>query len=115
MKILMSFLLLLLGISNTPILIGWTYRLPNSPLFVFTDYLRYQVRRNIDNFLGDFITDGFEEARSSKKYNLKVSELTHWNSTFFDHVYISKSFENNKYITSVINNIYLFDHDVIKA
>ena len=44
---------------------------------MFTDYLRYQVRRNIDNFLGDFITDGFEEARSSKKYNLKVSELTH--------------------------------------
>ena len=40
--------------SNTPILIALIYRLPNSPLSVFIDCLRYLVGRNIDVFLGGF-------------------------------------------------------------
>ena len=50
--------------SNTPISITLIYRLPNLPLSVFIDFSRYLVGRNIEIFLEDFNTDGFEEVRN---------------------------------------------------
>ena len=77
------------------------------------------VGRNIDIFLGHFNIDGFEGVRALKEvfsnYNLKVSEPTHLDGALLDHVYIKKSFENDKHVTSIVNNVYFSDHDAVKV
>ena len=94
-------------------------RSPKSPLSGFIDCLKYLIDRNIDIFLGDFIIDAFEEARALKEvfsnYNLKVSEPTHLDDALLDHVYIKKSFENDKHVTSIVSYVYFSDQDVVKV
>ena len=94
--------------SNTPISITLIYRSAKSPLSEFIDCLQYLVGRNINIFLGDFNKDSFEAVRTLKdvfsNYNLNVSEPT-----------IKKSFENDKRVTSIVNNVYFSDHDAIKV
>ena len=34
---------------------------------------------------------------------------------FLDHVYIKKSFENDKHLTSIVNNVYFSDYDAVKV
>ena len=60
--------------------------------------------------LGDFNIDILEGVRALKEvsnnYNLKVSEPTHLDGALLDH---------DKHVTSLVNNVYLSDHDVIKV
>ena len=103
--------------SNTPITL--IYRSPKSPLSEFIDCLQCLVGGNIDIFLGDFNIDAFEGVRALKEvfrnYNFKVSEPTHLDGALVDNVYIKKSFENDKHVTSIVNNGYLSDHDAVKV
>ena len=46
---------------------------------------------------------------------MKVSERTHLDGAFLDPVYIKKSSENNKHVTSLVNNVYFSDHDAVKV
>ena len=105
--------------SNTPISVALIYRSAKSPLSEFIDCLHYLVGRNIHIFLGYFNIDAFEGVRTLKEvcsnYNLKVSEPTHLHGALLDHVYIKKSFENDKRVTAIVNNIDVSDHDAIKA
>ena len=105
--------------SNTPISITLIYRSAKSPLSEFIDCLQYLVGRNINIFLGDFNKDSFEAVRTLKdvfsNYNLNVSEPTPLHGALLDHVYIKKSFENDKRVTSIVNNVYFSDHDAIKV
>ena len=68
------------------------------------------VYRNIDILLGDFNIDILEGVRALKEvsnnYNLKVSEPTHLDGALLDH---------DKHVTSLVNNVYFSDHDVIKV
>ena len=70
--------------------------------------MKYLVGRNIDISLGDFNINTFDWVRPLKgvfsNYNLKVSESTYLDSTLLNHVYIKKTFENDKHVTSVVNN-----------
>ena len=90
------------------------YRSPKSSLSEFIDCLEYLVGSKIDIFPGDFNIDAFEGVRTLKEvfsnYNLKVSEPTHVDDALLDHVYIKKSFENGKHVTSIVNNVYFSDH-----
>ena len=103
--------------SNTPITL--IYRSPKSPLSEFIDCLQCLVGGNIDIFLGDFNIDAFEGVRALKEvfrnYNFKVSEPTHLDGALVDNVYIKKSFENDRHVTSIVNNGYLSDHDAVKV
>ena len=58
---------------------------------MFIDSLRYLVGRNIDIFVGNFNTDGFEEVRSLREvffnYNLKVSAPTQLDGALLDDIY----------------------------
>ena len=48
-------------------------------------------------------------------FSLKVNEPTHLYAALLDHVYIKKSFENDKHMTSMVNNVYFSDHDAVKV
>ena len=48
-------------------------------------------------------------------YDLKVSEPTHLDGALLDPVYIKKSSENDKHVTSLVNNVYFSDHDAVKV
>ena len=91
------------------------YRTPKSSLSEFIDCLEYLVGSNIAIFPGDFNIDAFEGVRTLKEvfsnYNLKVSEPTHLDGALLDLVYIKKSFENGKHVTSIVNNVYFSNHD----
>ena len=104
--------------NKTSISVTLIYRSPNSPLAVFIDCLRYLLGRNIDLFLGDF-TDELEEVPNLKEvfcnYKLKVTEPTNSDGVLLDHIYVSKLFENDKYVTSVVKNIYFSCHDAVKV
>ena len=77
--------------------------------------MEYLVDSNLDIFPGDFDIDAFVRVRTLKEvfsnYNLNVSEPTHLDGVLLNHVYIKKSFENGKPVTSVVNNVYFSDHD----
>ena len=104
--------------SNTPISIALICRSPKLPLSEFIDCLQNLVGRNIDFFLSDFNIDAFEGVRALKEdfsnHNLKFNEPTHLDGALLDHVYIKKSFENDKHVTSVVNNVYFSDHNAVK-
>ena len=107
--------------SNNPISVALIYRPPNSRLTGFVNCLRYLVGRSIDTLLGDFNLDSFDEPSYIRlkevlcNGNVKVNEPRHLDGVLLGHVYFSKSFEWDKYVTSVVNNIYISDHDAIKA
>ena len=86
---------------------------------MYIDCLQYLVGRNINICLGDFNIDAFEGVRALKEvfrnYNFKVSEPTHLDGALVDNVYIKKSFENDKHVTSIVNNVYFSDDDAVKV
>ena len=104
---------------NTLISISLIYRSPKSPLSEFIDCLQYLVGKNIDIFLGDFNIYAFEGVRALKEvfsnYNLKVSEPANLDGALLDPVYIKKSSENDRHVTSSVNNVYFSDHDPVKV
>ena len=44
---------------------------------------------------------------------MKLLEPTHLDSALLDHVYLHKTFEHDKLVMYVANNIYVSDHDVV--
>ena len=50
-------------------------------------------------------------------YNLNVSEPAHLDGALLDniYIYIKKSFENDKHVTSIVNNVYFSDDDAVKV
>ena len=73
----------------------------------------------IDVSLGDFNIDALHEVAYRKlkdrlsSYNLKVLEPTHLDGALLDHVYLHKTFEHDKLVMSVVNNIYFSDYDAV--
>ena len=63
----------------------------------------------IDVLLGDFNIDALDEVAYRRlkdtlsSYNLKVLEPTHLDGALLNHVYLHKTFEDDKF---VVNNIY---------
>ena len=106
MQILMPFLYLLRKNNNLAI--------PRSQSHWYIDHQNHHYI-----FLGDFNINTFEGVRASKevfsKFNLKVSKPTHLDSALLDYLYIKKSFENDKHVTSIVNNVYFSDHDAVKV
>ena len=121
MKILMRFLYLLkkATIQQYPNLNRIDIQITKITLSEFIDCLQYLVGRNIGTVLGDFNINEFEGVRASKevfsKFNLKVSKPTHLDGALLDHVNIKKTFENDKHVTSIVNNVYFSDHDSVKV
>ena len=69
--------------------------------------------------LGNFNIDSLDEVAYRRlkgtlsSYNLKVLEPTHLDGALLDHVYLHKTFEHDKIAMSVVNSIYILDHDVV--
>ena len=88
-----------------------TYRCQNTQTSAFIDSLKYVVGIGINVLLGDFNIDGLDEIAyrrvkdTLRSYNLKVLEPTHLDGALLDHVYLHKTFEYNKLVMSVVNNI----------
>ena len=40
-------------------------------------------------------------------------EPTHFDGVLLDHVYLHKTFEHVKIVMSIVNSIYILDHDVV--
>ena len=89
-----------------------TYRCQNTQTSAFIDSLKYVVGIGINVLLGDVNIDGLDEIAyrrvkdTLRSYNLKVLEPTHLDGALLDHVYLHKTFEYNKLVMSVVNNIY---------
>ena len=72
----------------------------------------------IDGLLGDFNIDSLDEVAYRRlkdtlsSYNLKVLEPNPFR-LLLDHVYLHKTFEHDKLVVSVVNNIYFSDHDAV--
>ena len=69
--------------------------------------------------LGDFNIDSLDKVAYRRlkdtlsSYNLKVLEPTHFDGALLDHVYLHKTFEHVKIVMSIVNSIYILDHDVV--
>ena len=48
-----------------------------------------------------------------RSYNLKVLEPSHLDGALLDHEYLHKTFEDEKLVMPVIDNIYFSDHDAV--
>ena len=108
MQILMPFLYLLRKNNNLAI--------PRSQSHWYIDHQNHHYI-----FLGDFNINAFGGVRALKEvfsnYNLNVSEPAHLDGALLDniYIYIKKSFENDKHVTSIVNNVYFSDHDAVKV
>ena len=95
--------------SNNPFSIALTYRCLNTQTSDFIDCSNYVVSSGIDVLLGDFNIDALDEVAYRRlkdtlsSYNLKVLEPTHLDGALLNHVYLHKTFEDDKF---VVNNIY---------
>ena len=105
--------------SNNPFSVALVYRCPNTQTSAFIDCLNYVVGSGIDVLLWDFNIDALDEVAYRRlkdtlsSYNLKVLEPTHLDGALLDHVYLHKTFEHDKLVMSVVNNIYFSDHDAV--
>ena len=97
------------------------YRYPNTQASAFIDCLNYAVGSGVDVLLGDFNIDALDEVAYRRlkdtlsSYNLKVLEPTHLDGALLDHVYLHKTFEHDKLVMSVVNNIYFSDHNAVSV
>ena len=97
--------------SNNPFSIALIYSCSNTQTSAFKDFLSYVVGSGIDVLLRDFNIDALDEVAYRRlkdilsSYNLKVLESTHLYGALLDHVYLHKTFEQNKFVMSVVNNI----------
>ena len=105
--------------SNNPFSIALICKCPNTETSAFIDCLNYVVGSGIDVLLWDFNIDALDEVAYRRlkdtlsSYNLKVLEPTHLDGALLDHVYLHKTFEHDKLVMSVVNNIYFSDHDAV--
>ena len=105
--------------SNNLFSIALIYSCPNTQTSAFIDYLNYAGSSGIDVLLGDLNIDALDEVTYRKlkdtliSYNLKVLEPTHLDGALPDHVYLHKTFEHDKLVISLVNNIYLSDLDAV--
>ena len=105
--------------NNNLFSIALIYRCPNTQKSAFLDCLNYVVGSGIDVLLGDFNIDMLDELAYKRlkdtlsSYNLKVLEPTHLDGGLLGHVYLNKTFEHDKLVMSVFNNIYFSDHDAV--
>ena len=105
--------------SNNPFSTVLIYKCPNTQTSAFIDCLNYVVGSGIDVLPGDFNIDALDEVAyrrlkdTPSGYNLKVLEPTHLDGALLDHVYLHKTFEHDKLVMSVVNNIYFSDHDAV--
>ena len=105
--------------SNNSFSVALIYRCPNTQPSAFIDRLNYVVASGIDVLLGDFNIDALDEVAYRRlkdtlsSYNLKVLEPTHLYGALLDHGYLHKTFEHDKLVVSVVNNIYFSDHDAV--
>ena len=73
---------------------------------------------DIDVLLEDFNIDAVDEVAYRRLkdtlsiYNLKALEPTHLDGAILNHVYLHKTFEHDKLVISVVNNIFS-DHDAV--
>ena len=73
----------------------------------------------IDVLLGDFNIDVLDEVAYRRlkdtlsSLNLKVLEPTNLDGSLLDHVHLHKTFERDKLVMYVVNNIYFSDHDAV--
>ena len=110
---------ILVSNNNNVFSIALIYRCPNTQTSAFIDCLNYVVGSGIDVLLGDFNIDALDEVAYRRlkdtlsSYNLKVLEPTHLDGALLDHVYLHKTFEHDKLVMSVVNNIYFSDHDAV--
>ena len=97
--------------SNNPFSIALIYRCQNTQTSTFIDWLNHVVGSGIDVLLGDFNIDALDEVAYRRlkdtlsNYKLKVLEPTHLDGVLLDHVYLYKTFEHDKLIMPVVNNI----------
>ena len=104
---------------NNPFSTALTYRFPNAQTSDFIDCLNYVVSSGIDVLLGDFNVDALDEVAYRRlkdtlsSYNLKVLEPTHLDRALLDHVSLHKTFEHDKHVMSVVNNMHFSDHDAV--
>ena len=105
---------------SNPISVGLIYRCQHLQPVMFLDCVRNLVNREIDILLGDFNIDALDEMSYNRlkevlcNYNLQVSEPTHLDGALLDQIYLRNSFEHNKIVRSMVNNIYFSDHDAVK-
>ena len=92
---------------------------PDTQTSAFIDCLNYVVGSGIDVLLGDFNIDALDEVAYRRlkdtlsSYNLKVLEPTHLDGALLDHVYLHKTFEHDKLVLSVVNNICFSGHHAV--
>ena len=97
------------------------YRCPNTQASSFADCLNYVVGSGIDVLLGDFNIDVLDEVAYRRlkdtlsSLNLKVLEPTNLDGSLLDHVHLHKTFERDKLVMYVVNNIYFSDHDAVRV
>ena len=110
---------ILVSNNNNVFSIALIYRCPNTQTSAFIDCLNYVVGSGIDVLLWDFNIDALDEVAYRRlkdtlsSYNLKVLEPTHFDGALLDHVYLHKTFEHVKIVMSIVNSIYILDHDVV--
>ena len=98
--------------SNNPFSITLIQRCPNTQASAFIDCLNYVEGSGIDVLLGDSNIDALDKLAYRRlkdtlsNYNLKVLEPNHLGGALLDHVYLHKTFENDKLVMSVVNNVY---------
>ena len=97
------------------------YTCPNTQTSSVTDCLNYVVGSGIDVLLGDFNIDTLDEVAYRRlkdtlsSYNLKILEPTNLDGALLDHAYLHKTFEHDKLVMYVVNNIYFSDHDAVRV
>ena len=95
------------------------YRCPNAQTLAFIDCLNYVVGIGIDILLRDLNIDALDEAAYRRlkdtlsSYNLKVLRHTHLDGALLGDVYLLQTFEHDKLVMSVVNNIYFPDRDAV--
>ena len=95
------------------------YRCPNTQTSAFIDCLNYVVGSSIDVLLKDFNIDVLDEVAYRRlkdalcSYSVKVLEPPHLDGALINRVNVHRTFEHDKLVTSVVNNIYFSDHDAV--
>ena len=103
--------------NNNPFSNALIYRCPNTQTSASIDCLNYVVGSGIDFLLGDLDIVAVGEVAYRRledklsSYNLKVLEPTQLDGALRGHAYLHKTFEHDKLVMSVGNNIYFLHHD----
>ena len=101
--------------------IAMIYRQPSVVLnTTFYDHIAQLVsQENIDILLGDLNINALDSRNDVlgyvlSQYVLLVDEPTHISGGLIDHVYVKKSFLENKTVLSSVRSVFFSDHDAVK-